>query len=590
MPQTTSRAEEGYTSGFFPAMDSAADEDDTDRTDGAELLARMADESPPAEYLDLGLSEIMRRGVTEYEREVVGPTVEMEQSMPHRPRPRVLSASWNPDDSAGPLIDPPPEPDVRMEDDPGEAPDEPEEQDPAEPPHWRDDYADPPPFAAHPSRFRFDFLWDTGSQIMTLYQDDLASMMSVDGLGYVTWPWPQVMGYVVLRNSDGQLTVRLCIMLTVNMRDNTALYEENAPELGFEDSLMLDAGWLPVPCAIIEGNIWHNTGYLPRLSGPWPRHMLNVYSEASNTGKMWLEANPIFDPQTLQGPSLHPPIRYTAEYGLFGPRRGPTTSSHIGWEPQTAPPAEGGWHTQLEAGVNFTRMAMMRRMGNLGIPYNRLVEPHPPLPLTDEDPEAEQGPASPAGGQAGPPGPAPGPAPVGLPVPIPGPPAADIAPEGDTEAEAFEGQGAQGGQALRGPRGEPGPSGPRGPRGRRGEMGDLGPPGLRGIEGPPGPQGPLGLDGPRGPQGYPGPEGVRGWPGHDGAQGPPGEEGARGPPGEDGAEGPPGEEGARGPPGEQGIPGPVNIPPPVGGPAARCLRCRLLNRQFCWHFYSRSRR
>ncbi|KAJ6024626.1 hypothetical protein N7540_005423 [Penicillium herquei] len=544
-----------------------------------------------------------------------------------------------------------------MGDDPAEAPAEPEDPEGEDP-------VGPPP-AARPSTFRFDFLWDTGSQIMTLYQDDLASMMPQDGVGNATWPWAQMMGYVVLRNSDGQLTVRLCIMLTVNMRDNTALYEDNAPELSFEDSLMLEAGWLPVPCAIIEGNIWHNTGYLPRLSGPWPRHMLNVYMEANNEGKMWLEANPDVDPLTLQGPSLHPPMRYPFQQGPLGPQRGPTESTGVGWARQTAPPAEGGWHTQVGDGMNFTNLAIRRRMGNLGVPYNT----RPPLPLTDQAPGVGQGPAPRAGGQAWAPAPAvapvvalvAAPAAAALPVPIPGPPAADIAPMGDTEAEAFEVQTAQG----LGLRGERGPPGPRGPPGEMGELGPLGLPGFPGPEGPPGPPGPpgpAGIQGPRGfpgiegvrgwpgrdgiqgpqgeegpegppgedgvqgPRGFPGVEGVRGWPGRDGvqgpqgeqgpegqpgrdgvqgprgeegAQGPPGEQGVRGPQGRDGPQGPRGEEGVRGPPGadgaqgptgEQGVQGPVTIPPPVGGPEARCLRCRLLRRRFCWHFYSRSRR
>ncbi|KAJ5701435.1 hypothetical protein N7488_008983 [Penicillium malachiteum] len=375
---------------------------------------------------------------------------------------------------------------------------------------WRDNYSEPPPYWTvndpPPTKWRFDFLWDTGSQIMTLYQDDLAVMLQRGEDGRAVWPWAQMMGYVVLRNADGQLTVRLCIMLTVNMRDNTALYEENAPDMSFEESLMLDGGWLPVPCAIIKGSIWHNTGYLPRLSGPWPRHMLNVHSEASNMGKMWLEENPDFDADYLQGPSLHPPMIYNVEQGPLGPWKAQSTTVNSGWQAQVAPPGAGGWHTEVEVGVNYTARAMRRREGYLGIPPERLVEPLPPLPMEVGDvPPGAAGPAT---------GPATGPA-----------PAADFAPQGNVEAEAFED--------------------------------------------PPGQQGPAG------PPGAAGAHGARGLPGL---------------PGQQGRAGPPGADGAPGRPGDQGQPGPVNIPPPVGGPDARCAVCRFRRRQQCAHFYRASRR
>ncbi|KAJ5719685.1 hypothetical protein N7493_007263 [Penicillium malachiteum] len=529
---------------------------------------------------------------------------------------------------------------------------------------WRDNYAGIPPSYnpndPPPSKWRFDFLWDTGSQIMTLYQDDLAVMLQRGEDDRAVWPWAQMMGYVVLRNADGQLTVRLCIMLTVNMRDNTALYDETAPDLSFEESLMLDAGWLPVPCAIIEGSIWHNTGYLPRLSGPWPRHMLNVHSEASNLGKMWLEGNPEFDADLLQGPSLHPPIYCNIEQGSLGPWKARRTTLDNGWEAQVAPPGAGGWYHEVDPGVNYTARAMRRRRGYLGIPHDRLVEPPAPLPMTElnESPGEEGGPAPPAAGPAWAPGPVAGPA-----------AAADVAPEGNVEAEAFEGPrgeqgpaGPPGAGGAQGPRGEQGPAGPpgaggaQGPRGEqgpagppgaggaqgpRGEQGPAGPPGADGAQGPRGEQGARGLPGEQGPEGLPGfpgedgddgdqglpgepgPEGRQGRPGADGAHGRPGADGAHGRPGADGAQGrpgdqgppgadgaqgpqgaqgPPGADGAQGPQGDQGPPGadgaqgpqgdagPVNIPPPVGGPDARCAVCRFRGRQHCAHFYRSSRR
>ncbi|KAJ5088571.1 hypothetical protein N7456_012187 [Penicillium angulare] len=190
--------------------------------------------------------------------------------------------------------------------------------------HWRDDFAEDPignpvDGSTHANTHveRFDFLYDTGSQYMTLYKADLDELSrqtsgaptasntennaqsSADAIAAP--PHPQMMGYTLVRNADGITSTKLLVMVTVNMRDNSpGLHNPDGdlPRIPFSPFLdnrtwwnrLMMPQWIPVACVINDGSIWHESGYLPRLSGPWPRHMFDTTTFADNQGILTISA------------------------------------------------------------------------------------------------------------------------------------------------------------------------------------------------------------------------------------------------------------------------------------------------------------
>ncbi|CAI7601149.1 unnamed protein product [Penicillium glandicola] len=109
----------------------------------------------------------------------------------------------------------------------------------------------------------FDFLYDTGASIMSIYEGDILNLMGTSTVE------PTVMGLNTVEMADGTTMTGPVVELEVTILDN-------------ERRRM--TRWVRVQCQVYRG--WSNG--TQRLDGPWLRHVLYTASAPHDNDMMWL--------------------------------------------------------------------------------------------------------------------------------------------------------------------------------------------------------------------------------------------------------------------------------------------------------------
>lgn len=119
------------------------------------------------------------------------------------------------------------------------------------------------------AQHRFEFMDDTGCDIMTIYESDLEVLRNLTD---PRAPRPQTMGLIQVRVGSGDLLAHRVIGLCVNICTD-----------GQNPQEMVQWDW--VQCALRKGTA--EDGDVPRLAGPWLRCKLFTATAPDGSRRMW---------------------------------------------------------------------------------------------------------------------------------------------------------------------------------------------------------------------------------------------------------------------------------------------------------------
>lgn len=136
----------------------------------------------------------------------------------------------------------------------------------------------------------FDFIDDTGASVMTIFRDDLKSLVPPGYMGQTggEWPWPNIMGYGAVYLADGSVRFHLIVGMRVNMygTEKEQPLAPGVPPLPPTRRLMRRDHDL-IQCFVHQDlNSVGPYGFLPRSNGPWMRHTLYTATAPNQTHEM----------------------------------------------------------------------------------------------------------------------------------------------------------------------------------------------------------------------------------------------------------------------------------------------------------------
>lgn len=130
-----------------------------------------------------------------------------------------------------------------------------------------------PPLAVHPWWANLEFLYDTGCDVMTLYQDDITLLVGPFGPGSVLYP--AATGCTLVQTLDG-LTVRDIIMVQVCLLDDNRTQDN-------PDGKRITR-WIATTASIVATN--YVPGGPPRLDDQWLRRTVYHASQPEVTQRL----------------------------------------------------------------------------------------------------------------------------------------------------------------------------------------------------------------------------------------------------------------------------------------------------------------
>ena len=189
----------------------------------------------------------------------------------------------------------------------------------------------------------FDFIDDTGASTMTIYRDNLQSLVPPGYLGQTggEWPWPHIMGYGAVYLADDSIRFYLIVGVYVNMYGTDSNAPPPAPGVPPVRQLMR-----PVP-DLIQCYVHQDLdsvgpyGFRLRTNGPWLRHTLYTATAPNRTHEMIISTSaraagkhfPAVKASTIRAPNLFVPHYHAVEnpYIRNNPAKGPAITKTVGF-------------------------------------------------------------------------------------------------------------------------------------------------------------------------------------------------------------------------------------------------------------------